>query len=252
MQEPTEQHSTSEGATTSQPDASTSKPKAKLRWLWRLVIFLILLGLLYLFRLPILKGLSRGIIASDSVRSTTIVLNLQADNGYAIASRLYHDKEVNKILVLAPEQNRLETMGIRPDVKAIGIKELNRLGVPDGELIYCPCPGRGDWSKARGIENWLKDHPDETLLVLCDQFRSGYWRCVFARTIDESRLSRVSIKPCVHRWFHEDNWWHSKQGVLALFTNYVSCTHVICCGETEEPEEWNPDKYESSLRKLDQ
>jgi hypothetical protein len=179
----------------------------------------------WVFRVPILCGIAGGLIVDDRPvhnRRTPApaVLILDGDRPFDAAARLYH-AEKRTILVYRGRPDRLVRMGIMQPGDETARRELLKLGVASQDLVLLV----GDTDSRSGIAavlgSWLKEHPDQTVNVLCERFTSRTWKIVLSRAAQLELAGKICIVPLKSRQYDESNWWRSKQGTLAFLNNSI-------------------------------
>jgi hypothetical protein len=229
--------------------AQVPQPQARRRrrWLRRLVFALILAGALYLARAPLLRGVASFLVVDDPVQQVDALLPLDGDWLYEQTALLYHDG-TKQILLLEGPPNRLVRMEIMPDPVALARRELTACKVPESAVEMLKMEKNGDWNRARRLRDWLNEHPDARVCVLCDRFSSRRTHCLFERELG-GLSARVRWRALPDRRYDERNWYQNKVGVLSLFDSYLSVGHVWWYGDAlGEREEWDPDTYQNNLR----
>jgi hypothetical protein len=100
----------------------------------------------------------------------------------------------------------------------------------------------------RELQDWLAEHPDVSVSLVCDGFQSGYWGRVLDRTLPEAQRGRVAVHPLRDRRYDETNWWRSRTGWKDYWSAVVNWGYLGACGEDRPVQpEWDPDAYERAL-----
>jgi hypothetical protein len=218
------------------------------RWVRRLLFVLILAGAVYLARGPLLRGLASFLIVEDSGQEVDALVPLDGDHLYETTGLLVRNDVSRRVLLLQTPPDRLERMGVMPDPITVARRELASDNVPESAVEVIRAAKGGDWNRARALRDWLKEHPDARVCVLCDRFASRRTRYVFDQKLGGA-AAQVQWRALPDRRYDERNWYDSKVGVLALFDSYLSLTQVWLYGDAlGDRDEWDPDKYQSDLR----
>jgi hypothetical protein len=217
------------------------------RWLRRLLFVLILAGAAYLARGPLLRGVASFLIVEDSRPEVEALVPLGGDHLYAQTAILYHNDVSKHVLLIEGPPGRLERMEIMPDPVVVARRELAKNEVPQSAVEVLQTEKSGDWNRARGLREWLNEHPEAHVCILCDRFSSRRTRCLFARELG-GLSARVHWRALADRRYDERNWYQNRAGVLALFDSYLSLAHVWLYGDAlGDREEWDPDTYQNNL-----
>ncbi len=221
--------------------------RSRRRWLRRLLFALILVGAVYLARGPLLHGAARLLIVEDPPQEVDALVLLDGDHLYETTALLYRNDVSKHVLLIQVPPTRLERMGIMPDPITVARRELTNGGVPESAVEVLATDKPGDWNRARRLRDWLNEHPDARVCVLCDRFNSRRTRYVFDHELG-ALSARVHWRPLTDRRYDERNWYQSKLGAVAFFDSYLSLAHVWVYGDAVgDREEWDPDQYQNNL-----
>jgi hypothetical protein len=205
------------------------------KWLRRLSIAAIVMGLAWLLHAPLLRALAHVLVLEEIAPPAPAVVVLEeGDRRFEVAERLHHDQE-SKVLLYRRQLDRLERMGIRMPSDVIARRELRERGVPNDDVQSLPEVPRGRSQLVRVLNEWLNEHPDDSVDLLCDRFTSRTWKRVVARRVDAGAERRIHIVPLRQRAFDETNWWHCKEGRAGFVNGYLILVFQLF-GGTEEPE----------------
>jgi hypothetical protein len=225
----------------------STHPSRLRKWAIRLAVVVAIVAVLYLCRRPLLRGVGGCLVVDEPVQSGDVVLLLDADEGYEEAAQGYRGGRTTRVLLLETPPNRLQRLGILESDAEQKRKALLREEVRGDHVTVAPCPGRGDWNRARGLREWLTQHPDAAVVVLCDRMNSRRLRHIYGTILGAGLAGRVHWRALPHRWYDESNWWTNKAGLSACVNGYLGLAHVCFCGEHPGEQEWDPDQYEQSL-----
>jgi hypothetical protein len=229
----------------SSPTIPVSRPRR--RWPRRLVVAAVVLIGLYLLRAPLLRGLASVLIVEDPGFSAEYLLVLSGDRVARRAAGI-HAEHDGRILLVEWKPGRLESYGLIPSRLALNRRELEQHGVAPRAVGLLPGIARTDWDVARQVREWLPQHPDVRILVLCHRFDSRRMRSLFGRVLG-SDAERVGFEALPERDFDETNWWRHKEGLLDVLQSSLHLAYTEIAGEDELQEDWDPDEYERSLKR---
>jgi hypothetical protein len=219
------------------------------RWARRLLAVAVVCLCLYLFRVPLLRGIAWGLVHDESLPAVEYILVLDGDTCYPAAASLWHAGAASRVLVIEARPERLERLGILPSFELEAQRELSARGVPKEAITIVPGKAFTDWEKARCLRDWLRTQKLTSVAILCERFHSRKISYIYHKVMDPDLRDSIYIDAVSQRDYNELNWWHHKPGVQHLFTSYLELTHAWMWGEdSEERPEWNPDEFEKSLR----
>ena len=212
-----------------------------------MLALLILAGVVYLARAPLLHGLASFLVVDEPVRAVDALVLLDGENLYERAAELYQAGTARRILIFQGSPNRLIRLEILEEPSTRAARELERLDVPKSSVEVLKMEKSGDWRRARRLRDWLQEHPAAQVCVLCDRFSSRRTRALFGQELG-ALAERVHWRALPDSRYDETNWQRDKAGILDLFAAYVSCVHVSLYGNSlGEQDEWDPDAYQESL-----
>src|SRR5262245_23931207 len=188
-----------------------AKSVRRRRWRRRLLIAALVLGCLYLCRVPLLQSIGRFLVV-DEPGDATSVLVMSGDRCVEQAVEMFQDGSVTEILILPLHPGRLEEMGIRPSFQSVLRDQLRARRLQEEALKRIPGDARGEWEGARCLADWLQQHPGARVTALCDQLAGRKHRRIFDTVLTPEQAGRVRLRALRHRWYDETNWWQSKDG----------------------------------------
>ncbi len=119
--------------------------------------------------------------------------------------------------------------------------------VPATVIQILPGETRNDWDRARILLDWMREHPEEHVALLCNRFGSRRLRIILDRVLG-SDARRVHLVALADRRYDETNWWRSKDGVVAFWDGFSHLGYVSLAGEGDGPgPSWDADAWERSL-----
>jgi hypothetical protein len=223
----------------------------------RLVVAGLLLAGVLLLHAPLLRGLVAPLIVNQPTEQFDAICfsawgeTPDGDRCYDVVKELCAknpDSVVfpnRRVLIVAPSPSRLEEIGVTPSFESLSRRELSARGISDESLTILHGKHGGDSATARAIAGWLGQHPDATVTLLCDQFRSAYVRRALDAVLDPAMAARVHIHPLASRRCDQTNWWKSRAGFRAFGTGWLVYLHGLWYGgKTAEVATKNADGYE--------
>jgi hypothetical protein len=234
--------------TSSPPEPAQPSLSRRRRWFRRLLCLTVLVGAAYLFRAPLLRGLADGLVVGEPAANPAgvLILNLHALD---VAGELSRSHPSCQLLVMDFPPSPVVSMGILPTRVEMFRDAIRRHGLPLDRLTALPSNSWTTWDTARGLGVWLNDHPDESVVVLCNRFDSRCLRYILDTILPAEAAGRVRVQAVADDQYDESNWWQSKKGKLAFFGSYLSLAHAWVHGDdAAERIPWNLDLYELKTR----
>jgi hypothetical protein len=219
-----------------------------------------LLVCLYLFRGPLLRGAAHLFIVDDAIEPADALLILGSGNAFCTPEEHEYDEParlhaagiVKKILVIEEHGDRLTRLKILPSEVDLAQANLQKRGVPAGDIVVLPADVWDTWDKARRFHAWLEDNPGTKAIVLSESFSSRGRRAVFAAILGKD-MTRVRWHSVPSRQVEEHDWWTNRHGLVWSSTYFLYWCHVRLFGEDPAPRrQWDPDEYEKKLRMKDE
>lgn len=222
------------------------------RWLRRLVVAAFLLGVLAIFHEPMLRGVALGLVAdsSDGPADAVVVMGGYGPFGAVPleeAARRSQRNPALRVLVVEDRSARTVRLGIVPTLESVVRPDLETRGVPANAIVVLVVTTPGDYDSIRRLRDWLADHPEQRVTLLCEQLSSRRTAAMLRQTLAAAEADRVALQPIPDRRVTPDTWWRSRQGIVAVFSEYTALACVLARGEEEHPPEWDADQYEQSL-----
>jgi hypothetical protein len=218
------------------------------RWLRRLAVALLVLGLLYFCRAPLLQGMAGLLIVAEPVPAQTdFVLLFAGHDLYDRAAEIYRTSSHCPVVVIQLTPRRLESLGIVPSYQRVARRELGRRGVEQNSVIVLSGEGRTDWDRARCLGTWLREHPDAQGTMLCGRLGSRRKRIILDRVLGDA-TAQLHLQTVPHPWYDESNWWQNRAGILEFWGELVGLLYAHCCGDTSaEYHVWDLEAFERDL-----
>jgi uncharacterized SAM-binding protein YcdF (DUF218 family) len=230
------------GNAASGPAIARTKSFRPSRWVWRgiLLLFLLLSSTLFAWRAAWI------LVSEDAAAPAEYVVLMGCELDREGANSFVGDNSA-QILLIGKAPRRLESLGIRPARTDEERRFLESCNVNPALIHLLPSEARNDWQQAAVLRQWLQDHPEAHLTVVCHRFDSRRLRIILDRVVGPD-ASRVHIAAPRNRRYDETNWWRVKQGIVDLSNGLLSLSYVTLVGEGDTPDPmYDFDAYERSL-----
>jgi hypothetical protein len=222
----------------------TMTPKRK----WCLLLAAVVFITVAIAHAPILRGLA-GLLIVDQPTDDFDYVGITAWSGgdrcYDVAGDLRRENPARRILLIGPGENRIEQVGAMPSFEARSRRELTARDVPPDAISFIRGGRWNDWADARSLAAWLRAHPGNSVLLLCNQFGSAQFRHVLDAVLDTADGARVRIRALPSRQCDDTNWWKLRCGYRAFGGSWLMRFQSwLGGGDVPQSSERNADDYE--------
>ena len=221
------------------------------RWKRRILISAVVVAAACLFHAPLLRGLANFLVVDEPTRSVDYICvtswgyRPDGDRCYDVAGELHRKNPSCRILLIEPNHSRLVQIGAVKSFASVSQRELGSRGVPSEAISILRCEPWNDWATARALADWLRDHPNNSVLLLCGQFRSAQARHTLDAVLHRAEAARVRVRALPSRQCDETDWWTSRRGYLEFGDHWLMrIQNRLGGGDAMQPPERNAEQYE--------
>lgn len=191
-------------------------------WRW-IALWAILVVAAIAMRVPFLTAAGRFLVVDDkSISAPTHVLMLDAQDVDVVAAEMFHARPTIHLLAVERVPGRAMQLGVLPLYEDYMRDRLQQLGVPSDQLVVLKPAAVGQTQIAQRVAEWLRGHPEATVLALCEPFRGRSWQNAFRRAIPESERRRIAIRAVRSPHYDETSWHKDKVGSAILLKEYLT------------------------------
>lgn len=204
-------------------DPSAAKPdpgRPRSRWKRRLACLAVAACLAAFFRGAILRSVAEFLVVDEPRSVAQAVLIVGGESQFDTAAQL-HESGAKVVFLRRSNPGRLERMGILRSTEETTRRELLARGVPESDFSPLSDEPVESGRVGASLSDWLREHPNCQIDVLCDRFLTRTWHLLLRRSADPALVSRIHLVALPHRSFDESNWWHSKPGQRAILNGYL-------------------------------
>lgn len=199
--------------------AASSTPAAghaRRRRLALLTLFIVLAGVLYLDRLPVLREAARLWIVSDPLApaDAVAVLGGGVDDRPFAAAAYYRAGLVTKILVSDDWMGKAATLGAVPSDTQANLAVLRKLGIPESAIDTFGEGARNTHDEALALDAWAKAHNAHRLIVPSEIFSARRVRWTFNRVLGPG--ATIIVPALDPPQYDRNDWWHEDAGIIAF------------------------------------
>lgn len=201
------------------PVATASHPP-KHRWLPGVIATIVLLGVLWLFRAPLLTAAARLVIIDEPLpekADAIIILGGGMNHRPAEAARLHRLGLAEKVLVSYPARPGQSVAKLIPSEGELATLLLERIGVPPSSIEPLGHDATSTYDEAQAARKWAGSHPSTHLIVPTDIFHTRRVKWTFERALRGTGV-RVTVTAIENNYITANTWWRSEAG-LTMFQN---------------------------------
>jgi hypothetical protein len=247
-------HSEDRAPLAAAPGQNTDQPRRRLSWKVRLLLATLLLTALVLFHAPLLRSVARLLVLEGPLVPTDAVVIVGRSGPYQsvpfdVVADLYHQGMVGAVVLIEDRSSRLVRTGILPTLESVVQRELDARRVPTRTLTVLAGEYRTGWDSAQALRDWLQEHPQAHVTLLCNQFGSRANALIVRTVLGTETAWRVHWRALPDSRFDVTNWWQQRHGIVAVLGSYIGLVHTYVVGEpAEQAARWDPDEFERTLR----
>lgn len=191
-------------------------------------VILALLIVLFLLRVPILRGLGNFLVADDPLVHSDAIVVL-GGNSYergATAVRLWEEGKTDHILCTGGNVPvnflAIDTMIYEAHVTA---SMLAKRGVP-AQHITALTGSTSTKEESEEVSQWCRDRNIDTLTVISSAMHLRRVRMVFEEAFETSEVN-VRFYPAKPKSYTVDAWWKSEEGLIMVNNEYVKYVYYL-------------------------
>ena len=175
----------------------------------------LLFGLAWWQRAPLLRGVAKLYIVSDSPTKADaiVILGGGVELRSIKAAELYHAEFANRILVMQPERTELNTLGLIVDQAELTVQLLKLKNVPDSAISLLETEVTSTREEADVLAVWAKTNNAHSLLVVTDIFHTRRARWILNRKLKEVGVE-IRMMAVPQKKYSAENWWQAEAGVI--------------------------------------
>jgi uncharacterized SAM-binding protein YcdF (DUF218 family) len=180
------------------------------------IFFLVLLGVLFLVRHPVLRLVGGFLVVDDEPRASDVIVVLGDDYDSDAAARAAE-------LFKAGWAPRIVASGkyLRPYATETELEQhdLTDRGVPATAIVRYPYRAAGTREEARGLAAFLGSHAWKKVMVVTANYRTRRVRFVLERSLPEG--SEVRVVAARDADYDPNDWWKHRASVKNFFRETV-------------------------------
>lgn len=220
----------------------------RIRRRWFSLLLLAIIVTVAIFHRTLLQGVAELLIVDQTPPTVDAVVILGGDGRHPVAAIMLEGGTANSILLIEPPPTRLTELGIIEKRSEAARRKLVELGVAQDRIVVVQGNPEQDPRAFRILSDWLGQHPNTKVAVLCDRFGSRWVRYTLDNVLDERDRRRVHVVALRDRRYDESNWWSRRTGWKVVFNAYFDLAYAVCCGEDEaQPPMLDADEFEREV-----
>lgn len=183
---------------------------------------LVILGALFVFRYPIMRGAGNFLIKEDLVTDCQVMFVLSGnswDRGRE-AAKLVQEGAADQVLCTGEEVNSaLKTMGIHLNNADLTRKIMIDHGADSTQVGTLPI-GTSTWEEYEAILAYCQQEGVTRAMVVSSKFHTRRIQRVFRDGFEEAGIELV-VRGAPESGFDESEWWKQESGLIFLNNEYV-------------------------------
>ena len=182
-----------------------------------LLVIVLLIGLVYLARAPLLRVVGNYWIKSDPPANVDAIVILSDDNfnadRAARAADLYHDGWAPRVVGSGRR--------LRPYFSIADLMEhdLELRGVPKQAVIPFPHDARNTLEELRGIREFVDQHGWKRVMIVTSSYHTRRTRYLCEHVFPPQ--VRVLVVAAPDHDYDPDSWWKTRIGIKTFFHEFV-------------------------------
>jgi uncharacterized SAM-binding protein YcdF (DUF218 family) len=213
--------------------ASPEKSRHFGRWTCALAIAAILIlsiGLVFIFRAPLLTGMGKFLVVSDELTPADIIFVLNGDftTRPFFAGDLYKQELAPKVVMARAEDLPPTELGILPNDTEISVTIMEQQGVQSADIILLDFPGgvTSTFDEAETLRDYVLTTDIHRVILVTSAFHTRRARWIFNKELAGLDVV-IEMAAAPNRGFDATNWWKSEDGLITLLNEYVKLTYYF-------------------------
>lgn len=198
----------------------------KMRIVRTILIFCFVLIVLYLFRLPILYGAGKWLVAEDDrVESTIFVLGGNAlDRGYKAAQLWKEDNKRTIVCLGGNIPSALELIGKDYTEARLTAMMVRKYGVerPSTKVLQY---GTSTYEEAQAILAYCEENGLGEITIVSDKLHLRRVRWVMNRVLADQ--VNYTLVGATSSKYDEALWWHTEDGMIMVNNEYIKLLYYL-------------------------
>lgn len=185
-------------------------------------VLLIIFGLLFAFRTPILRACGTALMHEDKLQQADAMFILSGggyDRGNE-AYRVYRSGYTKQIICTGGnpvvEMKVFDIDTLESDMTTANLKRLN---IPDSNIVQIKY-GTSTQEEKDTIINYCKQHQLKKVILLSSRLHTARVHSVFRKPFEDAGVELI-IHGAPSSRFNEYEWWKSEDGLIAVNNEWI-------------------------------
>lgn len=209
---------------------TTGKKHRSLAWLAAGLAVLLLLGLVFVFRAPLLTAVAEGLIVNDPPQPADIIFLLNGDyNSRPFwAADLYEQNLAPLVVIARSEDTPAVKLGLIPNDTDISVSVLEKNGVPADKIVVLSWPGgvTSTFDEAAALHQYVNMTDISRVILVTSEFHSRRAKWIFGRELSGLPV-RLEMAAVPYSTFDKTNWWKNENGLITLNNEYIKLVYYF-------------------------
>lgn len=192
----------------------------------KLFLFLLLLillgGVLYVFRAPVLRPFAKFLIREDSLQNADALFVLSGA-GYERgneAAKIFAKGFVPRVICTGANlQVEFKVFGIDTLESEVTVANLRRLGIADSNIVKIP-DGTSTREESNVILNYCLKNNLKKIMIVSSKLHTRRVNKVFRRKFEDAGI-KVIVRGAPPLSFNEMLWWQNEDGMIAVNNEWM-------------------------------
>lgn len=194
----------------------------KRRWPRVLLSVLVVLVLLWLLRLPLLRGIGQLLIVEDAPVHADVAYALggsSLDRGRELALLLQRGVAPVGVTTGSNLSHSLEAFGLEVTEASLTATAARRAGAST-DMVDTLVAGTSTWEEAAAVLGDARRRSADTIVVITTEFHTRRVKRVFRERFAGSGIT-VLVHGARSRDYEPERWWTSEEGLIMVNNEYM-------------------------------
>jgi|688.fasta_scaffold25727_6 uncharacterized SAM-binding protein YcdF (DUF218 family) len=203
--------------------------KKIIKWLIRIVPFLTLFVLLFIFRYSIARCLSSFLIV-DYTHDPSEVIFVLSGNAYdrgKFAAKL-SSEGISKRIICTGGNKDANALVLGKDLYEceLTLLAITKFNTDSSLILDTLCRGTSTLEECRHIQKRCDEMNWKHITIVSSAFHTRRIRMTCNKVFQEDSI-RIDIAPAPPRYYKVDSWWSSEYGLIDLNNEYVKLIYYL-------------------------
>jgi uncharacterized SAM-binding protein YcdF (DUF218 family) len=195
-----------------------------MKFLRTVLLFLLLVSIVYLFRVELLTGMATFLVIDENPQKGDVIYVLNGDVSTRpfLAARLFREGRAKRIIIAKVEDEPAVQAGIFPNETDVAVRIMKKLGVPGENISIIPVQGGATSTRdeATVLRRYVDAHEIKRVILVTSAFHTRRAMWIMRKELAGSSATILSA-PAPHNKFDKANWWKEESGLISFANEYI-------------------------------